>query len=295
MHSHLSLFAGLVQRYHPYGFEIIGIHTPEFAFDQNPKLVAQGAKFFGLSYPILNDPNSVNWNLYNEKYWPSKYLFDQNGHLVEQHPGEGNYRETELTIQRLLKRTYPNVKFPAPLAYQEPGDAPNAVCREDTPELYANPTRGFLGNLPSGWKQDRVTSFKDGTPKRVDKIYAQGPFYTRYQSLQHARATKDLADGIALRYRGTEVNVVLNRPEGKDYRVYAAVDGKPIPAELQGGDVHRDARGTYLEVNFARMYNVIHGPYGEHTLRLASDSPEFDLYSFTFSGCTLGQRRVAGL
>ncbi len=210
---------------------------------------------------------------------------------MEQHAGEGNYRETELEIQRLLKRTHPNAKFPVPLAYQEPGDASNAVCRPDTPELYANPTRGFLGNLPSGWKQDRVTSFRDGNPGKADKIYAQGPFYTRYQSLQHARGTKDLSDFIALRYRGTEVNVVLGRPTHRNYRVYATLGGKPIPPELRGNDLKSDARGTYLEVNFARMYNVIAGPYGERTLRLASDSPEFDLYSFTFSGCP--QARLA--
>ena len=61
------------------------------------------------------------------------------------------------------------------------------------------------------------------------KIYGQWPFITRYQSLQHARATNDLQDYVIIRYHGTEVNMVVNRPANRDYKVYATIDGKPIP------------------------------------------------------------------
>jgi hypothetical protein len=81
------------------------------------------------------------------------------------------------------------------------------------------------------------------------------------------------------------VNAVLNRPRNRNYRVYATFDGKPIPQNSRGDDIKSDARGTYFEVTSPRMYNVIRGPWGTHELRLASDSPDFDLYSYTFSGC----------
>ena len=54
---------------------------------------------------------------------------------------------------------------------------------------------------------------------------------------------------------------------------------------MRRDDIRYDSRGSYLDVNFARMYNVIRGPFAARELRLASDSPEFDLYSYTFSGC----------
>jgi thiol-disulfide isomerase/thioredoxin len=273
------------ERYKPYGFVIIGIHTPEFQFDSTRPNVAAAAKRFGLTYPILNDPDSVNWQLYNEQFWPSKYLFDQDSRLVEEHAGEGAYQQTERKIQELLRRDHPEAKFPEPLPPVRPGDDPMVMCRDDTPELYANPSRGFLGNLPSGWKTDQVTTFVDPGNHVDGQVYANGPFSTRYQSLQHARSTTDLQDYVVIRYHGTEVNVVVNRPQDRTYRVYATLDGKPVPQESKGDDLQYDARGSYFAVTSPRMYNVIRGPWGTHELKLASDSPDFDIYSYTFSGC----------
>jgi thiol-disulfide isomerase/thioredoxin len=273
------------ERYKPYGFVIVGIHTPEFRFDSTRANVAEAAKRFGLTFPILSDPDSVNWQLYNENFWPSKYLFDQDGRLVVHHAGEGGYQEMERRIQDLLRKDHPDAKFAKPLAAVRPGDVEGAVCRTDTPELYANPSRGTLADLPRQWKRDHTVTITDPGRHAEGKIYAQGAFLPRYQSLQHARTTTDLRDYVAIRYRATEVNVVVNRPRGHDYRVYATLDGAPIPKDSKGDDVKYDARGSYFDVTSPRMYNAIRGPWGVHELRLASDSADFDVYSYTFSGC----------
>ena len=272
-------------RYAPYGLVIVGIHTPEFGFSTKKANVAQAVKRFGLTYPVLNDPESKNWNAYHESFWPSKYLVDQQGILVDEHTGEGDYQQTEKLIQQLLLKTHPAAKFPEPFAPVRPGDVPGAVCRAETGELYANPNYTFLGNPPAGWHTDQVATFADRDGHADGKIYANGPFYTRYQSLQHARATTDLSDYILIPYHATEVNVVINRPNNRDYHVYLFQDGKPIPRNEKGDDVRYDARGSYLDITEPRMYNVIRAPFGAHDLKLASDSPDFDLYSFTFSGC----------
>jgi len=273
------------QRYKPYGFVIVGIQTPEFGFSAEKANVAAEAKRTSLTYPILNDPESKNWNAYHENYWPSKYLFDQNGKLVYAHAGEGDYQETERQIQRLLKKDHPEVKFPAPLPPQAPGDRPDAVCRRDTDELYVNPSYSFLANLPRGWSMDKTATFKDPGRHREGKIYANGSWITRYQSLQHARTTTNLNDYIVIRYTGTEVNVVVNRPNGRDYKVYATLDGKSIPKADKGDDIKYDSGGSYFLVESPRMFNVYRGTYGTHELKLASQSPDFDIYSYTFSGC----------
>jgi len=273
------------QRYAPYGLVIIGIHTPEFGFSADKENVAAAAKREGLKYPILNDLESKNWRAYDENFWPSKYIFDQSQRLVSQHAGEGGYQSTERLIQKLLLKTHPSAKFPPPLPPQRPGDRPGVVCQSETPELYANPNYDFLANLPRGWTTDQVANCVDRGRHQDGKVYANGAFITRYQSLQHARTTKDLKDYIAIRYHATEVNVVVNRPQNRDYTVYATLDGKPIPKSDQGNDIKYDARGSYFVVNAPRMYNVIRGPFGTHGLKLASDSTGFDLYSYTFSGC----------
>jgi len=273
------------KRYRPYGFEIIGIHTPEFKFDESRDLVVTAVRREKLDWPILNDPERRNWEAYHEHYWPSKYIFDQEGRLVAQHAGEGRYQETELLIQKLLHRTHPDAKFSKLLPAVRPGDREGAVCRIATPELYANPNYGFLEGLPAGWTTSKVAFLTDRRPHEESKIYAHGSFIPGSQSLQHGRTTNDLRDYVLIRYRASEVNVVLHPPTGRDYRVYAWLDNKPIPASSWGDDIRYDNRGSYLAVAAPRMYNAIRGAYGDHELKLSSDSPEFDLYSYTFNGC----------
>lgn len=273
------------QRYKPYGLVIVGIQTPEFGFSAVRDNVAGAAKRDNLTYPILNDPASKNWTAYNENYWPSKYLFNQNGKLVYQHTGEGSYQETERAIQKLLLKSHPDAKFPAPLAPVRPGDRPDIMCNTPTGELYVNPTYGFLANLPSDWQRDTIAKFTD-TNRHIDgKIYAQGYFITRYQSLQHARTTSVLEDYVVIQFHGTEVNVVINRPQNRDYKVYVVLDNGAVPKKDKGDDIKYDARGSYIIVDAPRMFNVYRGNYGSYQLRLSSDSPDFDIYSYTFGGC----------
>ncbi len=275
------------QRYVRYGLVIVGIHRPEFEFDKSKRLVAAATELYGLAYPILNDPQYRNWQAYHEHSWPSKYLFDQQGKLVEQRQGEGGYQDTELLIQRLLQKTHPGAKFPKPLSPARPGDRPDVVCQDETPEQYANPHPEYhsMGNLPRGWKLGQPIQFTAPGERAEGSIYAAGLFVARAQSLQHARATTGLQDSISLRYRASEVNVVVGTPNGRSYKVYAFLDGKSIPNGTKGDDISYDSRGSYLTVTLPRMYNVIRGPFAAHELRLASTSAEFDLYSYTFSGC----------
>jgi thiol-disulfide isomerase/thioredoxin len=274
------------ERYSKYGLVIIGIHRPEFDFAKSKAFVAAAARRAGLAYPILNDPDYRNWQAYHEHSWPSKYIFDQSGHLVDQHMGEGEYQETELLVQRLLRKTHPGAEFPKPLPPQKPGDDPSTNCSEPTLELYTNPDPAYhdLGNLPSGWKMGKAERFVD-RPHEEGRLYYQGTFIPMRQRLRHGGATSDLHDYIALRYRATEVNVVAGRTEARDYKVYVWLDGKAIPKAFQGDDIGHDSKGSYFTVTAPRMYNLIRGPYGPHEIVLASDSPDFEIYSYTFSGC----------
>jgi cytochrome c biogenesis protein CcdA/thiol-disulfide isomerase/thioredoxin len=81
---------------------ILGIHAPEFAFEKLPKNVEKAVKEAGIKYPVALDNDFRTWNAYDNKYWPAKYLIDQNGNIVYKHFGEGDYAETEEKIQELL-------------------------------------------------------------------------------------------------------------------------------------------------------------------------------------------------
>ncbi len=90
------------QAYKQDGLEIVGVHTPEFAFEKDPENVDAAIKKAGLTFPIALDPEYETWSAYQNQYWPAKYIFDRQGRLRYTHFGEGKYEETEKIIRELL-------------------------------------------------------------------------------------------------------------------------------------------------------------------------------------------------
>jgi cytochrome c biogenesis protein CcdA/thiol-disulfide isomerase/thioredoxin len=100
------------KRYAPYGLEIVGVHTPEFAFEHVVSNVKAQAKVLGVKYPIAVDNNYGTWNAYDNEYWPAEYLIDAQGVVRHVDFGEGNYALTETLIRKLLVAGHPGLKLP---------------------------------------------------------------------------------------------------------------------------------------------------------------------------------------
>src|SRR3989344_15985 len=90
------------ETYKDRGLEIVGIHTPEFAFEKDIDNVREAMKNFGIKHPIVLDNDYATWRAYGNQYWPRKYLIDIYGNIVYDHIGEGAYEETEMKIRELL-------------------------------------------------------------------------------------------------------------------------------------------------------------------------------------------------
>lgn len=90
-------------KYQDKGLIIIGIHTPEFAFEKVQANVEKALKEYGITFPVVLDNSYGTWNAYKNQYWPRKFIIDLSGNIVYDHIGEGNYQETEEVIQKLLK------------------------------------------------------------------------------------------------------------------------------------------------------------------------------------------------
>jgi cytochrome c biogenesis protein CcdA/thiol-disulfide isomerase/thioredoxin len=84
------------------GLVIVGVHTPEFAFEHVPSNVQAAVERLGVRYPVALDNDYGTWNAYGNQYWPAKYLIDRNGHVRYAHFGEGDYDLTEENIRTLL-------------------------------------------------------------------------------------------------------------------------------------------------------------------------------------------------
>jgi len=92
----------LYEKYKDRGLVVVGVHTPEFPFERSAGNVQAALKRHGITYPVAQDNDSKTWNAYRNQYWPAQYIVDQNGRIVFQHAGEGQYDEIERTIAGLL-------------------------------------------------------------------------------------------------------------------------------------------------------------------------------------------------
>jgi hypothetical protein len=95
------------QKYRDQGLIIIGNHYPEFSFEEDLSNLQAAVAENGIKYAVTQDNDGATWKAYKNRYWPTLYLIDKNGHLRYSHIGEGGYKTTEAAIQALLVEEYP--------------------------------------------------------------------------------------------------------------------------------------------------------------------------------------------
>jgi thiol-disulfide isomerase/thioredoxin len=276
-------------RYRPYGFEIIGVHAPEFDFAYKPENVAIGTKRQRIPWPVVVDSDFKIWRAYDSNSWPNKFLIGANGIIVRQHAGEGSYAELERLVRDEIRKRNPKAVFPA--SWTIPPDTQDfnpARCGTMSEETYVGTSRGskWGGEIANreGFQPGKSVLYAS-TPRAVRRGFsARGPWKNNPDDFEHARATREPKDFIGIRYRGREVYVVMNLKHGTSGRVYVTRDGKPLPAPRRGVDVQVDPRGrTYIDVKEGRMYYAIQGEdAGPHDLRLFPVDPGVAINSFTF-------------
>jgi hypothetical protein len=101
-------------KYKDQGLVVIGVHSPEFAFEHETPNVEDAVKRFNITYPVAQDNDFKTWLAFNNEYWPAEYLLDAKGIIRHTHFGEGEYDETEKTIQQLLKENGATVNADLP-------------------------------------------------------------------------------------------------------------------------------------------------------------------------------------
>ena len=119
------------RNYEKSGLVVVGVHTPEFAFEHVTSNVSAQARSLGVKYPIAIDNNYATWNAYNNQYWPAEYLIDANGNIRHVSFGEGGYSTTESLIRSLLTAAHPAAALAAPTEV-----ATAKVGATQTPETY---------------------------------------------------------------------------------------------------------------------------------------------------------------
>jgi cytochrome c biogenesis protein CcdA/thiol-disulfide isomerase/thioredoxin len=112
------------------GFVVVGVHTPEFAFEHVVSNVRAQAAALGVRYPVAIDDNYATWNAYANQYWPADYLIDAHGYVRHVHFGEGDYAATGHLISQLLRAAHPGRTLPAPAGI--PDETPTGQMSPET-------------------------------------------------------------------------------------------------------------------------------------------------------------------
>jgi thiol-disulfide isomerase/thioredoxin len=94
------------------GLEVVGVHTPEYAFEHVPSNVAAGVRRLGLTFPVALDNSYDTWNAYDNQSWPASYLIDASGQIRHVSIGEGDYSGEEQLIRQLLTAAHPGAALP---------------------------------------------------------------------------------------------------------------------------------------------------------------------------------------
>jgi thiol-disulfide isomerase/thioredoxin len=271
-------------RYQDRGLTVIGVHSPEFLFARYESNVERGISEFGLTYPIVVDSNLELWEAFANRYWPSKYLIDGEGYLRYAHFGEGAYRETEESIQGLLREIEPKVVLPPLLEPLRESDLPGAVCYQPSPELYLGHRRGRIGN-DGGFQEDQPADYAHSGEIKDGQFYAQGRWTATGDHFESAVQNDDEAR-ITIRYSAAGVNLVMASFNPEPREVEVRQDDRPLPTSVATPDVYfRDGR-SFICVVRPRMYSLVDNrSFGTHTLELITRQRELALFAFTFTTC----------
>ena len=250
-------------KYRDLGLEIIGIHTPEFAFEQVQSNVEKAVKGFGIEYPVVLDNDYATWNAFGNNYWPRKYLIGGDSTIVYDHIGEGNYEETERAIQKALMEL--NVQNGTSAVIPTTIVDPNGTVvmeggKVNSPETYFGASRNeYLANGKA--KKTGEQTFVLPPTFGANKLYLEGKWNIGVESAKTIGAGK-----IVFKYNAKNVYMVASSEKGMMVTI------------VQDGAIKKT-----LEIKDNTLYTLIEGTnYGEHTLEIDIPEGGFEAFTFTF-------------
>ncbi|HEY4450982.1 MAG TPA: cytochrome c biogenesis protein CcdA [Solirubrobacteraceae bacterium] len=248
------------------GLTIVGVETPEFAFERDAGNVANAIGQFGLRYPVVQDNNMGTWNAYGNQYWPADYLIDASGQVRYASFGEGDYDKTETAIRALL------AEAGAPVGGRSHPRGVIVPSREATPETYLGTARA------QGWIDAPRAGTHDYGPAATGALGLNDFAFSGTWNISAQPALAGAGAGIDVEFQAKNVYLVLSSAGGRPLPVQVLLDGRPIGRAAAGADV----RSSIVTVRGQRLYSLVSLPRNERhhlALRLAAG---ISGYAFTF-------------
>jgi thiol-disulfide isomerase/thioredoxin len=274
----LAYVRAWAERYQDRGLVVVGVHTPEFPFEQDVDNVRQAAEGMKVSYPIALDSDYAVWRAFSNRYWPAIYIADAQGRIRHHQFGEGGYDDCERAIQQLLREAgldgaADDLVALTPDGFEAQADWTNLR----SPETYL------------GYAQGRNFASRGGVVIGVPSTYVVPDQLMLNQwalsgdwTIENGASVSNGADGrIAFRFHARDVHLVMGRTSpSASVPFNVLVDGQP-PGDAHGLDVDEGGRGTVSE---PRLYQLVRqrGSIADRTFEITFGTPGAEAYAFTF-------------
>jgi len=267
------------EKYKDQGLVVIGVHTPEFAFEKDIGNVSRAVHDLGITYPVAIDSNNAIWRAFNNQYWPAHYFIDAQGRIRAHHFGEGEYNQSEQIIRQLLteagQKVMPqtNVKGDVGTGVSMASDNVDVQSGE-TYIGYAR-AKNFVSD--GGVTEDIARVYSIPNPLQLNQWGLKGNWRVEPEKA----VLMDPAGHLSFRFHARDLHLVMGLgKDGKPVHFIVRLDGQPLGAD-HGVDSNEAGYGTVTE---ERLYQLIRktGPVQDHTFDIIFLDPGVKVYSFTF-------------
>jgi thiol-disulfide isomerase/thioredoxin len=265
------------EKYKNQGLVVIGVHSPEFAFEKDLDNVRRAAKDMRVDYPIAIDNDFAIWRALNNEYWPALYLVDAQGRIRHHQFGEGEYGQSEAVIQQLLSEAGMGGSG-QPVAVDARGvEAPADWDSLKSPENYVGYARTENFASPGGAVRDQDRVYTTPGRLRPNQWAVSGNWKVTRQA-----ATLTKANGrIVYRFHARDLHLVMGpAARGSAVRFRVLIDGQP-PGAAHGVDVDDQGNGTVSE---QRLYQLTRQskPISDRQFEIEFLDPGVEAFAFTF-------------
>jgi cytochrome c biogenesis protein CcdA/thiol-disulfide isomerase/thioredoxin len=266
------------RKYKDQGLVVIGVHAPEFAFEQDLGNVRRAVRDLGVTDPVAVDNNRAIWRGFNNIYWPAHYFIDGQGRIRHHHFGEGEYDQSEKVIQRLLAENGDRTVSRELVKVAGAGVGAAADIPEQlSPETYLGYGKAQSNTNAGGLAHDHRRDYAIVGAHALNEWAFGGPWTVGLEE-----ATSDAAHAkIVYRFHARDLHLVLGPAAGgKPARFRVRIDGQ-APGADHGMDT--DAAGAGV-VSTQRLYQLVRqrGPIHDRTFEIEFLDPGVQAFSFTF-------------
>ena len=266
------------EKYKDQSLIVIGVHTPEFAFEKNVDNVQNAVRSFRVTYPVAVDSDYRIWRAFDNQYWPAMYFVDGAGRIRHHVFGEGDYQHSENVIKELLAEARGTDQTDDRSLNL---DAPGAEVASDAGDVHSGETyvgyeqaKGFIS--PGGLQHDREHVYTTANPGSNDwGLTGSWNVHSQYAVESRPGA------GMVFRFHARDLHLVLGpRDDGKPVRFRVTLDGESL-GNNHGADVDTNGNGV---VSATRLYQLVRqsGPIRDRTFRIEFLEAGAEAYVFTF-------------